>query len=124
MPPRLCSLRSEPLHMLFDGQLAKTKWATNPTGFEVREAATALHPQQQQYTALVRESKNGKFALCTADSTRIGPHVRRAAALAYLICLSICLSIDLSIFYTDGQRLVYLSVSLSIYLSSTQMVND
>ena len=65
--------------MTFHGKVGSTKWSTMPTAIQQREAAAALSPQAQQYTALARESKAGKYVFITADATTHGAHVRGAA---------------------------------------------
>ena len=64
--------------MAFYGKVGSTKWSTEPTAIQQREAAAALSPQAQQYTALARD-KAGKYVFVTADATTHGAHVRSAA---------------------------------------------
>ena len=64
--------------MTFHGKVGSTKWSTEPTAIQQREAAAALSPQAQQYTALARD-KAGNYVLVTADAATHGAHVRGAA---------------------------------------------
>ena len=91
-----------------------------PSDFEVVQAAALLSPCAQQYTALVRVKKGGRFhfALCSANPRKLGAHVRGAAiALSlslYLPIYSIDLPTDRSIDAIDLS--IYRSICLSIHL--------
>ena len=90
-----------------------------PSDFEVVQAAALLSPCAQQYTALVRVKKGGRFhfALCSANPRKLGAHVR-GAAIALSLSLSICLSILSICLPIDRSMLsIYRSTDLSVYLS-------
>ena len=70
---------NEKLHLDFVGELSRVQWLTKPKPYMVTAALSRFTPKEREYTALVPLG-GGRHALCTADPSTLGAHVRRCAS--------------------------------------------